>query len=176
VANGVVISEPRDDGCTLALYKDGMVSIAPWTRLAESRPQIDSLRQTPACLVDAGAVHPLLLKGQDKSWAGHAADVKTQRRSAVGIDATGRILFYAMGEEAEPRSLAEALRVAGAVTAAELDINWYWTRFLLFGMDQGALRITSTLVDKTEHQPKGYVLRPSTRDFFYAVKRAVAAP
>jgi hypothetical protein len=175
VANGVVVSEPRDEGCTLALYEDGSARIAPWPRLSSTRGTAKSLRQTPPCLVDGGEVHPLLLKGKDKAWAGHAADVKTQRRSAVGIDATGRILFYALGEEAEPRHIADALRIAGAFAAAELDINWYWTRFLAIGKVEGTIRVTTPLVPKMEFQPNGYVKRASTRDFFYAVPRQKAA-
>jgi hypothetical protein len=117
-------------------------------------------------------VHPALLRGDDKRWAGHAADLTTRRRSSVGLDAAGRVLFYAMGEEAGPRYLAEALHAAGATSAAELDINWYWTRFLLFGQKpEEPLHITSTLIPNMEHQPRGYVARPSTRDFFYFLER-----
>jgi hypothetical protein len=172
IAGSVAISLPRDEGCTLALYRDGSVRLAPWPELAASQPGMESLRQTPPCLLDAGVVHPALLRGDDKRWAGHATDLETRRRSAVGLDAGGRVLFYAMGEEASPRWLAEALRVAGARTAAELDINWYWTRFLLFGAPKGEpLQVTSTLIPKMEHLKRGYVERPSTRDFFYFVER-----
>jgi hypothetical protein len=171
VANGVVVSEPHEPGCTMGLHEDGTLRVAPWPRLEPERSKLTSIRQTPPCLVDQGAVHPLLVKGQDKAWGGHAADVNTQRRSAAGVDKTGRILFYALGEEAEPRHLAEALRVAGASAAVELDINWYWTRFLLFGTASGALRVSSPLVAKMEGQAHGYVVRASTRDFFYGVRR-----
>jgi hypothetical protein len=155
----------------MALHQDGTLRVAPWPRLEPERSQFASIRQTPPCLVDEGAVHPLLLKGQDKAWGGHVADVNTQRRSAAGVDKTGHILFYALGEEAEPRHLAEALHVAGASAAVELDINWYWTRFLLFGTASGALRVSSPLVAKMEGQAHGYVVRASTRDFFYGVRR-----
>ncbi|HEX3594522.1 MAG TPA: hypothetical protein VHU80_05455 [Polyangiaceae bacterium] len=172
VAGPVTIAPPRDEGCTLALYRDGSVRLGPWPALAASQPEMRDLRQTPPCLLDDGAVHPALLRGEDKRWAGHAADLETRRRSAVGLDASGRVLFYAMGEEAAPRWLADALRLAGARTAAELDINWYWTRFLLFGKPKGEpLQITSTLIPKMEHLKRGYVERPSTRDFFYFVER-----
>jgi hypothetical protein len=86
------------------------------------------------------------------------------------------VLFYAIGEETEPRWLAEGLRVAGATRAAELDINWYWTRFLLFGDADGRLKITSTLVPKMEHMETEYVERQSIRDFFYAKVRDHAPP
>ena len=172
VAGDVAITEPRDDGCTLAVYRDGTVRLSPWPKLSAARAQIHDIRQTPPCLVDEGAVHPALLRNDDKRWAGHAADLTTRRRSAVGLDATGRILFYAIGEEAAPRWLAVALKAAGAASAAEFDINWYWTRFLLFGTPSGEpLQVTSTLIPKMEHLKRGYVERPSTRDFFYLVER-----
>ena len=172
VAGPVAITPPRAEGCTLAAYRDGSVRLGPWPKLAGSRADMESIRQTPPCLMDAGALHPALLRGDDKRWAGHTADLATRRRSAVGLDANGRVLFYAMGEEASPRWLAEALRLAGAVTAAELDINWYWTRFLVFGTPSGEpLQVTSTLIPKMEHLKRGYVERPSTRDFFYFVER-----
>ncbi len=172
VAGPVVITPPRDEGCTLALLRDGTVRLAPWPKLAAAQDRIESLRQTPPCLLEDGAVHPALLRNDDKRWAGHAADLQTRRRSAVGLDASGRVLFYAIGEEAAPRWLAEALRLAGARSAAELDINWYWTRFLVFGKPSGdPLQVTSTLIPKMEHLKRGYVERPSTRDFFYFVER-----
>jgi hypothetical protein len=172
LAGGLAVAPPREDGCTLALYRDETVRLATWSNLSGTASNMASFRQTPPCLLEDGAVHPALLRNDDKRWAGHAADLTTRRRSAVGLDAAGRVLFYAMGEEAGPRHLAEALRAAGAKSAAELDINWYWTRFLLFGQKPGEpLQITSTLIPKMEHQPRGYVARPSTRDFFYFVER-----
>lgn len=171
-AGSVSITPPRTDGCTLALYRDGSVRLASWPKLAATEADMESVRQTPPCLLEDGVVHPALLKGEDKRWAGHAADLATRRRSAVGLSLDGRVLFYAMGEEATPRYLAEALHLAGATSGAQLDINWYWTRFLLFGTPKGEpLQVTSTLIPKMEHLKRGYVERPSTRDFFYFVQR-----
>jgi hypothetical protein len=171
-AGSISITAPREDGCTLALYHDASVRLASWPKLASTEAEMESIRQTPPCLLEDGVVHPALLRGDDKRWAGHAADLATRRRSAVGLAPGGRVLFYAMGEEAPPRYLAEALRLAGAASAAQLDINWYWTRFLLFGAPQGEpLQVTSTLIPKMEHLKRGYVERPSTRDFFYFVER-----
>jgi hypothetical protein len=176
VANGSSVSKPRPDGCSVLLDDGGGVRIGPTSQLAGAIDGARSVRQTPPCLLDGGAVHPALLAGNDKAWAGHAADLRTRRRSAIGIDPARNVLFYAIGEETEPRHLAEALRLAEAEEAAELDINWYWTRFLLVGAENGALRITSTLIPKMEHQETEYVARPSTRDFFYALAKKAATP
>jgi hypothetical protein len=165
------IVPPRDTGCTLALYADGSIRLRTWTALSSSESEMRAFRQTPPCLVEEGAVHPDLLAGRDKAWKGNTAGIVTRRRSAVGLDESGSVLFYAVGIEATPRLLAEALRVAGARNAAELDINWAWTRFLFYGKDQeGKLRVVHSLVEG-EYSKSGYVERPSERDFFYVLRK-----
>jgi hypothetical protein len=180
---GQTFLEARPDGCTIALYTDETVRIASWPRLegggtpvgqpapaAPAKPV--AFRQTPPCLVEDGAVHPRLVAGNDRAWGGHTKDVTTRRRSAIGIDAKGRVLFYGVSVEAPARYLAEGLRVAGCASAAQLDINWNWTRFLLVGEPQeGGLQVTSTLVPGMPHGKYEYVKRPSARDFFYVRTR-----
>ena len=83
-----------------------------------------------------------------------------------------RTLFYALAEEGDARWLAEGLRLAGAAAAAELDINWNWTRFFTFEPSAGAAsRVPSPLVQGMEHGAREYVERPSPRDFFYFAER-----
>lgn len=167
------IMPPRDNGCTIAIYSDNTVKIRTWPVLAASRDRMAGFRQTPPCLLEQGQVHPELVAGRDKIWAGHNPDIVTRRRSSIGIDKTGTILFYGLGMEASPLLIAEAMRHAGAMDAAELDINWAWTRFLLYGKKKsdGELRVTSTLVPETVHGKTQYVARPSERDFFYLTFR-----
>jgi hypothetical protein len=162
----------RTEGCTLALYADGSVRLGSWPKLPTADAAgLRAFRQTPPCLVEDGVVHPDLLAGRDKAWKGNTSGIVTRRRSAVGLDETGTLLFYALGVEASPRLLAEALRVAGARDAAELDINWNWTRFFLYerGPD-GKPRFASALAPG-EHAKSTYVERASERDFFYVLER-----
>ena len=162
---------PRDTGCTLALYADGSVRLRTWSALAATESEMRAFRQTPPCLVEEGAVHADLLAGRDKAWKGNTAGIVTRRRSAIGLDESGTVLFYAVGIEATPRLLAEALRVAGARNAAELDINWAWTRFLFYGKnEEGKIRVTHSLVEG-EYGKSGYVERASDRDFFYVLRK-----
>jgi hypothetical protein len=166
-----IVVPPRDEGCTLAIGNDGSVRLRSFSALASSAADLRAYRQTPPCLLEDGAVHPDLLAGRDKAWAGQAKDLVTRRRSAVGLDDAGSVLFYAIGVEASPRLLAEALRVAGARNAAELDINWNWTRFLSYERDrEGKLRVAASLVEG-EYAKSGYTERPSERDFFYVLRR-----
>jgi hypothetical protein len=162
---------PRDEGCTLALYTDGSVRLRSWPALADSAPAIHAFRQTPPCLLENGEVHRELSAGRDKAWKGNTNDIVTRRRSAVGLDDEGSLLFFAIGVEASPRLLAEALRMAGARHAAQLDINWNWTRFLSYERDRdGKLRVSASLVEG-DYAKSGYFERPSERDFFYVLRR-----
>src|SRR6185369_4676438 len=69
MAEGVVVAPPREEGCTLALYRDGTVRVAPWHELAATQASMTSYRQTPPCLLHDGSLHPDLTRGRDRAWA-----------------------------------------------------------------------------------------------------------
>lgn len=170
-AGAVTVVPPRKDGCTVAIGSDGSVRIRSWPVIAPAESTLAGYRQTPPCLLEQGAVHPDLLADRDRAWAGHDPKIDTRRRSLVGLDASGRTLFYAVGNEATPRLLAEGMKAAGAADAAELDINWAWTRFLLYGTTKsGEVVVTSTLIDQMVHGRRSYVAKASERDFFYLTR------
>jgi len=169
MVDGHTFVPPKDDACTIAIQRDGGVSVGSWPTLASRQTDMAAYRQTPPCLLEDGEVHTRLVQRDERPWGGRDPKRKTRRRSAVGIDASGRILFYGFGVETGPKLMAEGLRHAGAVGAAQLDINWSWTRFLLVGRTSPAaeLQITSTLVPQMKHSRTGYVTKPAERDFFY---------
>jgi hypothetical protein len=163
--------EPKDAGCTIALYKDGRVRIRSWLSLSSEASEMRVVRQTPPCLLEEHELHPDLARGQHRVWGGRVPGKVTRRRSALGIDKTGKILFYAVGREASPQLLAEGLRFAGAEHAAQLDVNWAWTRFLRVGKDSdGELELGPSLVE-VDFGKNEYLERASDRDFFYLVGR-----
>ena len=165
---------PKDEACTVAFVNDGSLQIRTWTTLAPAASSLVAFRQTPPCLLEQGAIHPLLESDpKTKRWGSSETGELTIRRSALGLDASGKTLFYGLGEWITARRLAEAMRAAGAVDAAELDINWSYTRFLLYGPPKPgeAPEVTATLVPKIKHPTKGYVVKPSDRDFFYLARR-----
>jgi hypothetical protein len=166
--------QPREAGCTVALLDDGTVRIRSWRALSSAATSIVSYRQTPPCLLERGELHARLQAHDQRAWGGRDPKRKTRRRSALGVDASGRTLLYALGEEADPRHLARGLQSAGAASAAQLDINWSWTRFLVFGKPtpDGKLQVTSTLIPQMVHRPTSYVARHVGRDFFYVTRRA----
>lgn len=165
---GTTLVDPREDGCTITVSDEGRVAILPWPEV-ENPGALRAWRQTPPCLLDDGALHPNLERGALRIWAGRDPNRKTRRRSALGLDASGRILFYGMGVETEPDELARGMKAAGASDAVELDINYSWTKFLVFGGDP--LTITSTLIEDMKHSRRGYVEKSAFRDFFYFKRR-----
>ncbi len=172
---------PREDACAVARRKDGSFWIAPWIEMKGKNAELSFYRQTPACLVDKGQFHPDLDSDfKMRKWGGQNNGQKDTRRSAVGLDASGKVLFYGLGEWVFPKDLAVAMKSAGAVSAAELDINWSYTRFLLMGRPSPGepVQVVSTLVPKIEHSKRGYVEKAATRDFFYVTRKkaAKAAP
>lgn len=166
------IIPPRDDACTVAALESGRVAIASWPRLRDGDQTWQAYRQSPPCLVEEGKVHPALQEGERRPWAGQNADRKTRRRSAVGVSQDGRTLFFAVGQETEPETLAQGLLHAGAHSAAQLDINWNWTRLFLFwpGKKDEVLSLGS--LEENMAKDRGeYIVRPSGRGFFYLTRR-----
>jgi hypothetical protein len=164
------ILPPREPGCTVAIANDHSVRIRSWPALAPLEAELRVLRQTPPCLIEQGAVHADLLRNQAKAWAGQTPGIVTRRRSAVGLSADGRVLYYAVGVETPPKLLAMGLSAAGAHDAAQLDINWNWTRFFLFDKaPDGRFAVSASLVD-VQHAKREYVERASERDFFYVLR------
>jgi hypothetical protein len=165
------ILPPREHGCAVLLLASGDVRLGPWETGAVPDADIRALRQTPPCLAESGAIHPALARGQDRAWGGQTPGIVTRRRSALGVSADGKVLYYAVGVETPPKLLAQGLLAAGVHVAAQLDINWNWTRFFVFSAGpDGELGVEASLVS-VEHGKRDYVGRASERDFFYVLRR-----
>jgi hypothetical protein len=177
--DGDELLTPREDACAVARRKDGSFWIAPWSEMKDKTGDLRYYRQTPDCLIEKGQLHPDLDDDHKRrKWAGQNDGRKDTRRSAVGLDASGKILYYGLGEWVFPKDMAVAMKAAGAVSAAQLDINWSYTRFLLMGRPSPGepVQVLSTLVPKIEHTKRGYVEKAATRDFFYVTRKRPAGP
>jgi len=166
-----VFLPPIDDACTFGLRRDGRAIVGEWSsKVRAVEDDLIAWRQTPPCLVADGVTHPLLdAPGPVRRWGVSIEGKLEIRRSAVGVDASGTILYFGIGEEVTPKDLAVAMKAAGAVDAAELDINWSYTRFLVYGAvrDAEVPDVMLTLLPKMKYACGEYVSRPATRDFFY---------
>ncbi len=166
----------RDTACTLALYRDGAVKIGTWTALSASEPSMAAYRQTPPCLVEQGELNPELSE-YNRSWGSTVSGETIIRRSAIGIDKSGRVLFYALGEAVTSEALGRAMKVAGAAGAAQLDVNHAYPRFLMFEQRRaGELPIaTQAIIPDIEFEKWDYTVEPSPRDFFYIKRRRTSS-
>jgi hypothetical protein len=165
------IVPPRADACTVAIFEDGTVGIAPWPEIEGADLKATAYRQTPPCLIVGGEIHPRLLKADREAWAGQNEKLRTLRRSAVGLSEDRRTLYFAVGQETEAEVLAAGLRHAGAFSAAQLDINWNWTRLFLFAPVDGEIMSLGSLEEDMAKDRGEYVRRPGARGFFYLTRR-----
>ena len=174
---GAVLVPPREDACHVFMRADGTVGISsssgPNNALAEHR----WWRQTPPCLVEEGEINPRLAQEHaSRRWGAAVGGARDIRRSAIGLDASGTTMFYGFGEWVTARELAVGMRQVGAASAAELDINWSYTKFFLFERPAGPgafepPRIRESIVPKLEYDATRYTVRAAERDFFYVRSR-----
>lgn len=163
-----VFTPPREEGCTIARMRDGRVRIGTFATLGLGG-DVDWFRQTPPCLVEGGKPHERLLREPGNGLWGKAIDGKIDiRRSALALDRSGRVLYYVFSEWNNASELAQTLAALGVEVAAELDVNWSYTRFYWYDRKaSGPPTVREALVPKLDAEPRRYVEKPADRDFFY---------
>lgn len=166
---GAEFGRPNEGSCTIAELESGRLEIASWPALAARASDMRWYRQTPPCMIEAGALHTLLQADTNtKKWGASETGETEIRRSAMGVSADGRTLYFAIGDWTTAQSLARALALAGAHGLAELDINYSFTRFTLYEhQPDGSLKAHSPLLPELKFTQKGYIESPAHRDFFY---------
>ena len=165
---------PREVGCTVALYKDGAFKIGGWPSIKEDEPKLAFYRQTPPCLLDQGKTHNTLEATEySKNWGATVSGETVIRRSAIGVDKSGRVLFYGLGEAMTAQALARGMRAVGADSAAQLDVNYSYPRFLFFerGAGEELPHVASPIIPGIKYQKTEYVGGSEVRDFFYVTRR-----
>lgn len=173
MAAGEIFIPPVDDACTVGLDREGRAHIGAHPTLAPRLADFVAYRQTPPCLVEGGRVNErLVTEHRDRTWGAAEGGARDIRRSAIGTDATGELVYYGFGDWITATELASTMVAAGAHAVAELDVNWSYPRFFWFTAGPGGRpRIGGTFVPKIDFSPERYVDRPSERDFFYATRR-----
>lgn len=165
---GEIAQEPNADGCTFAKLADGTYRVRSHSKLLSLLEGFQFFRQTPPCLVEDGA------KNRDtehelkaKKWGGAEDGNKEIRRSAIGLAEDGRVLYFAIGDYLTASWLADGLVAAGIRDAAELDINYSYTRFILYQpAGNGELTVSSPLLTDLKAPRNEYWREASGRDFF----------
>lgn len=170
--DGETYVAPRDVGCTVAMMKDGAIKIGTWKDLQPSEGDMRWYRQTPPCLVENGETHKALEVEYAKGWGAAVGGETVIRRSALGLDATGRFLIFGLGDALTAQSLARAMKAAGAVAAAQLDVNYAYPRFLVYERANGEIpKAKSAIIPDIKFRAAEYVGEPALRDFFYLTRR-----
>ncbi len=171
--DGKIFLPPRDIACTVGLYRDGTIRIRTWPQISATQSDMVAYRQTPPCLVEQDSLNNKLTEST-KNWGATVSGETVIRRSAIGVDASGKTLFYALGEAVTAQSLATAMKAVGARDAAQLDVNYAYPRFLFFDHPPAAeRRALLSLVPHVDYRSGDYVREPSPRDFFYITRRSL---
>jgi hypothetical protein len=168
MVGGNELLAPRPSSCTFASDADGGLQIKRWTGLGNDASRFAWWRQTPACMVEAGALHPGLSAADSRNWGATLEGKTVIRRSAVGLSADKRTLFVGISNSTTARALATGMQHAGAEDVAQLDVNFSYPRFLLYRQNEETGELNAFGAVKGQlYEPNEYLGRPSTRDFFY---------
>jgi hypothetical protein len=165
VAFGHVYAPLKAEQATFVRYRDGRVDIVSWTGGPDPGPNIEFARQNLPLILDGGQLNPALSNGA--LWGATLGNAVRVRRSGIGVDAHGNIL-YAAADAQTAQSLAQILQRAGAVRAMELDINYEWVTFNFYGA-WNAANPHKLLPDMTRDATR--YPTPDDRDFFAVFAR-----
>ncbi len=171
MADGIVALPAIHGLATVAIYTDGHVCIGEWGKDILDSPDLAAWRQNGALLIQAGQINPattvttdvwgLTKKGEAITW-----------RSALGLSADARTLYYAAGQQLDVSMLTRTMAHTGAAAALQLDVNDGWVHFTAI-RGTGASLTAVPLLPAMNWDVDRY-LRHYDRDFFYVT--AVTAP
>ena len=169
MSNGVVVLPPRDNLATVAMYDDGRVRLGAWGRDIITDTHIVSWRQNGPLLIDNGQINPETTIGLPRDWGYSVHGETVIWRSALGISADRRTLYYVAGPNLTLPALAAAMAATGAQYAMQLDINDYWVFFCTFypnANDPSHIE-TWALHQVMQFKNRDRYLNGFERDFFY---------
>ena len=170
MVNGDVILPPLSNIATVAVYKDGHVSMGVWGKDINPSSDMVSFRQNCPPLVENGKLNPSLSMDNRMAW-GYSGNTDITWRTGLGLSQDGRYLIYAVGNGTSAQTLAASLQAAGAYNAMQLDINQYYAHFYTYqaadpAASQGFKLFGASLLTQMTQDPHIY-LTPRPRDFFY---------
>jgi hypothetical protein len=170
-AGGVTLVPPHEATCTIAYFKDHTLRIGSWARMGPSLDETAWWRQTPNCMFEDGKMHPRLAEGYVQKWGATLDKETVIRRSAIGMDASGHVLYVGISNHTTAPAIANGMRHAGATNVAQLDINFSYPKFVTFRASRlSKLRFAVPLADGFEYSEHEYLRKPSYRDFFYVME------
>jgi hypothetical protein len=174
--DGVTLVKPKPTACTIAVYDDDSVRIAPWRDIAADEPHMRWYRQAPECMWSKDVLHPGLVGGKGLKWGATLDGDTVIRRSGIGLNAARDVLYVSITNHTSARVLADGLHHCGAVDVAQLDVNWSYPKFVTFEPGDGAQRKAVALADGFEYSPDEYIRKKQRRDFFYLMRKDTGLP
>jgi TolB protein len=172
VVDRKVYLPPRDGVATLAVYDDGSIRMGTWGKDLTQTPDMVSYRQNCPPLIENGTI--TAETGKLTLWGLSVSNEVYLYRSGLGLTADGR-LIYAVGKPLSAYTLAQALQMAGAVYAMQLDVDEYHVAFITYEVQTGQPGQPPKVVGKKLRADMrgfdGLFLRPFQLDFFYLVRR-----
>ncbi len=154
---------------SIVTYRDGWTDIGAWKNGVPARQPVASVRQNLYLLVDHGVAASDVSSCIETCWGATVGGVLSVARSALGIDARGR-LIYGAADSATPATLAQGLIDGGVRRAAELDINPDWVAAYLYRHHRHR-QPRSVPAIPGQYGVYGQFLLPDSRDFFAVVAR-----
>jgi len=177
--DGVTLVKPKPNACSIAVYDDDSLRIAPWKDIAADEPKMRWFRQAPECMWSNDKLHPGLQGGKGLKWGATLDGDTVIRRSAIGLNQARDVLFVSITNHTTARALADGMHHCGAVDVAQLDVNWSYPKFVTFEPSgAGPQRNAVALADGFEYSPDEYIRKKQRRDFFYLLRKdtGVAPP
>ncbi len=172
MVDGVTLVRPRPLACTIAKYEDGSLVIRSWKKVKDTLDRMVWLRQTPICMFDQGKPHPALSMPK-LGWGASAVSGTTViRRSAMGLNEKGDVLYVGIGDFLTAKVIAKGMRHAGAHSIAQLDVNFSFPKFFTYDYESpGSKKLKAIpLTDNFEFKEDEYVAGRAHRDFFYLTR------
>jgi hypothetical protein len=175
--DGVTLVKPKPNACTIAVYNDDSLRIAPWHDISADEAQLRWFRQAPECMWAHDKLHPGLQGGKGLKWGATLDGDTVIRRSAIGLNVARDVLYVSITNHTSARVLADGMHHCGAIDVAQLDVNWSYPKFVTFepGRENPQLQAIA-LADGFEYSPDEYLRKRQRRDFFYLLRKDTGVP
>ena len=169
--DGVTLIPPRDGFGTVAMFDDGRVALGAWGTDISASPHLLAWRQNGPLIIQNGRINPRTEVTAPQDWGYTTYGSTATGRSALGISADGRALYYAVGFDLTLPALARALLDAGAWQAIQLDINDFYTHFEAITPGHDGKLTAVPLLDRMKGPGDQRYLTINRRDFFYVTTK-----
>jgi len=169
--DGITFIPPREESCTVVRYQDGSMDVATWNKVSARQSEMTWYRQAPACMYEAGEMHPSLKVYSARKWGATLDGETVIRRSAVGIDAAHKVLYVGISNHTNAKVMALGMHHAGAQSVAQMDVNWSYPKFVTYENNDKGQLVPVALADGFEFDEFLYLRHRSMRDFFYLARK-----